>query len=130
MPKFPLDLKSNIILVDATFTSNHATRRIKMVLDTGASVSSIPYEIALSLGIDPTHSKRRIEIMTASTVEYVPIITIPKVSFLEECFVNNLDVICINLPHDTRASGLLGLNALRHFDVLLKFRSGLLEITR
>ena len=128
MPKFPIDLKSNVILVDGVFANNHSVRRIKMVLDTGASITSIPYDIALSLGIDPTHAKRRIEIVTASTMEYVPIITIPKVSFLD-CSVDNLDVICINLPHNTRASGLLGLNALCHFDVFLKFRSRSLEIT-
>src|SRR3989338_1140489 len=129
MPKFSLDIKTNVILVTGAFKGPKGIRMATMVLDTGASLTSISYQTALGIGVDPTRSSKRIEILTASGREIVSIVTIPEFSFLGFS-LRGVEAICINLPENSRASALLGLNVLREFDISLLFRSRILEITR
>ena len=98
-----------------------------MVVDTGASITSIPADIALSIGVDPSKPIKRIEIITASGTEYVPVVKIPCVQFLG-FNLKNVEIACLNLPPQSTVSGLLGLNILKNFNLSLKFREGLLEI--
>src|SRR3989338_4284936 len=130
MPKYPIRADLGIILIEVSLISK--SRKIiplKMVLDTGATITTIPIEAAIAIGCDPTKSKRRIEMITASGIEYAPVVTIPKV----EMFgfgVKNVDVVCHNLPHQSIASGLLGLNALKNFNILIAFLKNILEVTK
>ena len=130
MAKFPLDLNENVILVEGLVAGPRDSRIIKMILDTGASLTTVSYQIALAIGVDPVKSKRRIEIITASATEIVPVIILPKFSLLGFT-LNNVTAICLNLPAYSRAQSLLGLNILKEFDILLKFRSSkTLELRR
>jgi clan AA aspartic protease (TIGR02281 family) len=128
MPEYPLDPKSNLILVNVSLAGRKGNPVfLTMALDTGASMTSIPSEAALSIGCDPTKSARKIEIITASGTEYVSIVTIPHLE-IWEVKLKDIDVICLDMPPQSPVSGLLGLNVLKNFDVLLKFRSKILRI--
>ena len=129
MTKLPLNLENTVILIEVTLSGRRATKSLKMVLDTGATITTIPIERALAIGCDPTKSKRRIEMITASGTEYAPIVTVPKIELLGFT-LHKVDVVCHNLPPQSVGSGLLGLNILKNFDVFLKFRSKLLEIAK
>ena len=100
-----------------------------MVLDTGASITTIPAEIAVAIGCDPSKPKRRVEIITASGIGYVPIVQVPKVELLGY-ELKNIEVACLSLPHQSAVDGLLGLNVLSRFDVHLNFKSKTLEISQ
>ena len=100
-----------------------------MVLDTGASLCTIPFETALATGCDPTRSKRRLEIMTASSVEVVPVVIIPRVEVLGHK-VGNLEAVCYDLPSVSEVFGLLGLNFLKHFNLHLNFLTHTLDLFR
>ena len=128
MARFPLKTESAIITVDVLFKGSRDSKIIKMVLDTGASVTTIPAEIALAVGCDPSKPKRRIEIITASGIEYVPIINVPKIKLLGY-ELKNVEAACLNLPPQSAVDGLLGLNVLSNFDILLAFRKKFLEVT-
>lgn len=130
MPKYPITSDSGIVLIEVRLVSK--SRRIiplKMVLDTGASITTIPMEAAIAIGCDPAKSKKRMEMITASGTEYAPVVTIPQLRFLS-FKLKNVEVICHNLPPQATVSGLLGLNVLKRFDVFLKFRTKILEITQ
>lgn len=98
----------------------------KLVLDTGASFVVLPWWIATGLGlkIDP---KNLTSTTTASTVENVPITTIPKVTVLDKTVRN---VLCIikDLPPEAGVDGLLGLSFLHNFKLLLDFEKGILRL--
>ncbi|HIE28036.1 TPA: hypothetical protein EYP66_12190 [Candidatus Poribacteria bacterium] len=69
-------------------------------LDTGASYTSIPWDIAFRLGYDPARSSRRQRITTGGGTVYVPLITVYAVRALgmrEE----NIDVLCHDLPEES-----------------------------
>lgn len=130
MAKFPLNLQDNVLLLNVSLRSKNTIRTIKMVLDTGASITTIPHETALAIGIDPALSRKKIEVITASATVYVPVVIVPKLIFLGFS-LENVDVLCLDLPPShARASGLLGLNVLKNFNISLRFKSKIMEITR
>ena len=127
MAIIPFKITDPVIVVNVLVRGSKNTKLIKMVVDTGASITSIPSDIALSIGIDPTNPIKRIEIITASGTEYVPIVMVPCVQFLGFS-LKNVEIACLNLPPQSTVSGLLGLNILRKFNLSFKFRENLIEI--
>lgn len=129
--KIPLDvkIKPDVIVFKVLLKGRRGFRIIKMVLDTGASITTIPAEIAFAIGCDPAKPKKRIEMITASGTEYVPVVAIPEIKFLGFT-LKNIEAACLNLPPQSLVSGLLGLNVLKEFDILLAFRKKILEIAK
>ena len=102
---------------------------VNMIFDTGASFSSISYETALNIGIDVATSPNRIEIVTASGKEYVPLVRVPKLTVLGFT-IERIDCVVLNLPPGVRASRLLGLNVLTQFNIALRFLDKIVEISK
>ncbi len=130
MSEYFLNPKLNLIPIDVAVKGLKGNPVfLTMALDTGATLTSIPGDAALSIGCDPTKSRRKIEILTASGTEYVSIVTIPTFQ-IWEATLKNIDVICLDMPPKSNVSGLLGLNVLKCFDIFLKFSSNTLEVLR
>ncbi len=128
MSKYPLSIEFGVIVVYTIISGTH-TKIVKLALDTGATYTIIPFEAAFAIGCNPTASKQKIEIVTASGIEYAPLITIPFIkAFGFE--LKNLHVACHNLPPRSQVDGLLGLNFLHHFDIGLYFLKKSLEISK
>lgn len=100
-----------------------------MVLDTGATTTIIPPKVAAAIGCDPAKSKQRVSIITASGVEYLPVVKIPFVACLGQ-HARNLPVACHDLPPDSTVEGLLGLDFLRHVPTFQKFQHAILTLTQ
>ncbi len=130
MAKTTFDSQSPIIAADITLEGEEGTkRRIRAALDTGATYTMIPWEIAEALGYKPELSKEKVTLITASGVETAPIIEIKRVRFLGES-IDNVSVVCHDLPPRSYVVGLLGSSFLRHFNITIDYRKGILEITR
>ncbi len=102
-------------------------RRLRLALDIGATYTLIPWEIARALGYHPERSRRRVQLLTADGVLYVPLITVAQVRALGQT-VSGLEVLVHDLPPAGRVDGLLGLNFLRHFTLTLDFPRGRLTL--
>jgi len=57
-------------------------KKISCVLDTSATMTMIPWEIAYALGYDPHLSKEKIGVITGSRTKYAPLITLQSLSCL------------------------------------------------
>ena len=101
--KYRFDPKSPVITLYATL-SHLQTRRILMDLDTGATYTMIPCDIAEAIGYEPAYSKRRVTIITASGVEKAPLIVVDKIGVLGK---EARDVECVvhDLPEASRIDG-------------------------
>ena len=89
MGKITFDPQSPAIAVDITLEGEKGIkRRIKVALDTGATYTMSPWEIAEALGYKPDISKERVTLITASGVETAPIIEVKKIKFLGEDIEN------------------------------------------
>ncbi|MBI3333362.1 MAG: retroviral-like aspartic protease family protein [Candidatus Omnitrophica bacterium] len=100
-----------------------------MAIDTGATTTVIPPTVAAAIGCDPAKSRERVSILTASSAEYLPVVTIP----LVVCFgerVRFLKVACHDLPPQSTVDGLLGLDFLSHLPAFQQFHSAILHLTQ
>ena len=131
MARTKFDPLSNVITVDAEVMNRDRMdfESLRMVLDTGATYTIIPWDVAFSLGYDPTISKRRVKLIMGGSVEYAPIITVTNFTALGEG-IEHLDVICHDLPEDAKVDGLVGMNFLRNFDLSVRFSEGIIELKR
>ena len=114
------------LVADAVFNGPKDFHVCRMVVDTGANMTMIPPQTALAIGCDPAKAKRRVAIVTASGLEYLPVVIIPVVEALG-CRVRNLKVICHDLPQQSRVDGLLGLDFLNRFVPFQEFRRAILK---
>lgn len=100
-------------------------RNVFVALDTGASTTMIPTEVAVDLGYDLSNPNE--QMMTANGIVLANRITVRKLTAIGET-VENVDVVCHDLPEGSIIEGLLGLNFLRYFDVTISFSTGTIEL--
>jgi len=130
MAKINFDPQSPVIAVDITLEGKGGIkRRIKVALDTGATYTMIPWEIAEALGYKREISKEKVTLITASGVETAPLIEIKKIKFLGEG-IDNVPVVCHDLPAKSYVVGLLGASFLRHFRITIDYLKGTLEVSK
>lgn len=102
-------------------------RNVIVALDTGASNTSIPTRIASDLGYDLSNPKQVVLLTTGSGIVPTKIITVRKLTAMGET-VQNIDVLCHDLPFGSTIDGVLGLNFLSHFDLNISFSTGTIEL--
>jgi len=122
-----IDAKDPVIIIKVECFGEKGSRILDLIFDTGSTYTMIPWKVAESLGYDPAFSRRRASIVTASTTETVPLLTIKAMVALGRK-VDHVDVACHDLPPKSRVDGLLGLSFLKNFDIDLCFKKGILEI--
>lgn len=124
----PFDPRGNLIVVDALLWGPNGAAKLKMALDTGSTSTLVNAGPLLFLGYDPANSSDDAQLATGSTVESVPCVTIERIDALEHS-QRNLRVVCHTLPLSTRIDGLLGLDFLRGYSLVLDFRRGELTLS-
>ncbi len=118
----------HIIIVRVKLQDEHGRLLyVRMALDTGASMTVIPWQAAERLGLDPARSRRRARFMTGSGMEVAPILTVPAMELIG-VRVTNVSVLCHDLPQRSLVDGLLGLSFLRHCRPTIDFPRGILEL--
>jgi Aspartyl protease len=120
MTRVPFDPSRSLIVIKATIYGHGRARTIDLALDLGASTTTIPTDIVLGLGYDPAASTRRVRIISASRLAYCSVVTVARIEAIGQS-VNDIDVICHDLPEESHIYGLLGLNVLRHFDQTIRY---------
>jgi len=104
-----------------------ASREIDMILDTGAMYTAISWDIVKDIGYDPAVALDRVPIITANGVIEVPKIKVIGIGF-KELYVEDVEVICHDIPEIAEIEGLLGLSFLKYFKIYLDFKTNILEI--
>ncbi len=127
MALFRFDPQTSIIIVDAELEVNGIKTTKSMALDTGATYILIPWDVAEGLGIKAEFLKERIETVTASGVEKVPLINLDFVRALGK-EVKEVKAIVHDLPQKSYVDGLSGLSFLRNFNLNINFVEGCLEL--
>ena len=89
----------------------------QMVLDTGARITVVHPDVAREIGLDLSEVSE-VELVGVAGSAVVPKATIDAVSVLGQT-VRNLDVICHPLHPRLGFDGILGMNFLQHFNILI-----------
>jgi aspartyl protease family protein len=98
--------------------------RQPFIIDTGASMVTIPSETARDLGLIVNVRTPRRTIYTAGGVITAPEVVVPSIA-IDDWEVRNVKALVVDLP-DNLGWGLLGMNYLRRFRMDLNTDEGLL----
>ena len=130
MQSIRLQPVSNFILIPIKVMGidGNSFRDIEVALDTGATTTSIPIYVASALGYNISEPDRIEPVVTGSGVEEVPIIEIKALTAIGQT-IDNIEVMCHDLPPEAPVEGVLGLNFLMNFDVHISFSKGTIELT-
>lgn len=126
MATLKFDSNERLIFLDIGVTSSDESWVIYLpvVLDTGATTTILPADILSDLGYDPGHpGLSRIRMITGSGIEYAPCVVIKSLIVGGEK-IDNVEVLCHDLPAEAGIDGLLGLNFLKNFDFTVEYSSG------
>ena len=118
-----------LLITTATLQGTRGSKTAGMIVDTGATMTIIHPQIALSIGCDPAKSDQRIPIITASGLEYLPVVRIPHI-FCLGTKVTDFDVVCHALPPQSSVEGLLGLDFLLHVPAFIDFQAAIRALTQ
>jgi len=121
-----IDKTASIIVLKPLLFGPAGKGRVEMALDTCATFTMIPWDVAERLGYDPVTSATRVAMTTASTIERAPLIVLEKVRVLD-VEAKKVAVVVHDLPPKSRVDGLLGLSFLRNFNIHLLLWDGFLE---
>ncbi|MCL2774348.1 MAG: retroviral-like aspartic protease family protein [Oscillospiraceae bacterium] len=99
-----------------------------IIIDTGASVTTISAEVLYKLGYNLKECNEK-TILTASKKEQVKSVNIEKFK-IENFELTNIEVYSHEFPEDSfHAAGVLGLNVLTKFDINFLFSQNILKLT-
>ena len=96
----------------------------KFIVDTGASLITIPQSTAEALGLEVDASNPMRKVYTAGGVRYAPEVTLSSIT-VEGWEVNDLKALVLDLPNQSEW-GLLGMNYLRRFRMDINTENGVL----
>jgi clan AA aspartic protease (TIGR02281 family) len=96
----------------------------KFIVDTGASLVTIPRSTAEELGLEVDGGNPVRKVYTAGGVKYAPEVTLYSIT-VEGWEVNDLKALVLDLPNQSEW-GLLGMNYLRRFRMDINTESGVL----
>jgi clan AA aspartic protease (TIGR02281 family) len=96
----------------------------KFIVDTGASLVTIPRSTAEELGLEVDARNPVRKVYTAGGVKYAPEVTLSSIT-VEGWEVNDLKALVLDLPNQSEW-GLLGMNYLRRFRMDINTESGVL----
>ncbi len=98
----------------------------KFIVDTGASMVTIPSSAARELGLDVDERSPIRKVFTAGGVQYAPEITLNSIT-VEGWEVNNVKALVLDIPNQP-GWGLLGLNYLERFRMDMNTVEGVLVL--
>ena len=125
--RYEFDTGAPVIVLRVTLEGEDIEKKMDMALDTGATYTMVPWDIADVLGYEPGISKELVPMVTASGVERAPPISLKSLNMLGVT-AHNIKAIVHDLPEKSYVDGLLGLSFLRRFKICLDFREGILDI--
>ena len=125
---FSFDPQRGLVVIQAELSGPNGSAVLSLALDTGATSTLVNQSRLMQLGYDPAAHSDRLQITTGSGVEFVPRITVGKLTALGQDR-HDFPVLCHNLPPTASVDGLLGLDFLRGHELTIDFRDGQLRLT-
>jgi predicted aspartyl protease len=114
---------SGLILVEAEVSGPSGKVAATLVLDTGATTTTLNVRVLRSIGYDPDAATDLVRMTTGSAVETVPRLIINRLSTLGKHAIG-LRVLAHDLPTQAAVDGLPGLDFFRGFSLMIDFRIG------
>jgi predicted aspartyl protease len=119
----PFNAAQGLILIEVHLWGPVGDRRVQLALDTGANTTLIRPAILVAIGYDPAASPDRVQMTSASGIEFVARLSVDRLDALGQQQMN-FPVLAHTLPPTATIDGLLGLDFLRGRRLTIDFRKG------
>jgi hypothetical protein len=120
---FPFRSATGPITVDGSLSGPLGHVDLRLILDTGATISLILSNILITAGYDPDASPDRVAVVMGGGIQLIPRVVLNRFSALGQHRLG-LPVLAHTLPPAAGIDGLLGLDFLRGMVLTLDFRAG------
>lgn len=118
-----------LVIFRATLYGPNGSGTARFGLDTGATVTSISPRALRAVGINPVRDNiGTVPVITANGVISVPLVTLDKMEALGQTQTNVM-VQAYTPPPGLPIDGLLGLDFLRVYRLVVDFRTGQISLT-
>lgn len=124
--RFPIGIP--LVLRNVKIVGPGGFARVDLILDTGAAFTVLAWSVLKVVGYDPAVAPERHETITANGIIEVPKLTVERIA-IANVEVQDVEVICHDIPELAGIRGLLGLSFLKHFRTVIDYREGYLEIS-
>ena len=124
---FPFNPARGLIVVRAVLWGPAGRFGLRLALDTGATTTVVSRSALWEAGYDPTASTERSRVATGSGVETAPRISIHRIDALGQTR-HSFPVLAHTMPLSGRVSGVLGLDFMRGYRLIIDFRAGCLTL--
>jgi predicted aspartyl protease len=98
----------------------------RLLIDTGSSYTVLPKRVLTAMGCDVAQADR-VPIVAAGGILQAPVVKIPWFSCLGQR-IENFPVVALDLPTNAFTSGLLGMDFLQKFGVVIDTAKGELRL--
>ena len=123
----PFNPTDDLIIVTATAHGPRGSREVRLALDTAATETVISRRVLSIIGVDVASAPTVPIIMGGGRVA-VPLVTVNKLEALGQTQVN-ITVQAHTLPPGLPIDGVLGLDFLRAYRLVVDFRTGQITLT-
>lgn len=124
---FAFNPHQGLVIVQAQIGGPSGSGILLLALDTGATSTLMSQSRLMQLGYDPAVVPGRVQISTASGLEFVPSLSVAKIAALGVEHIN-FSVLSHFLPASAGVDGLLGLDYFRGRSLTLDFRAGQITV--
>jgi predicted aspartyl protease len=119
----PFTFEQGSIVVDAGLVAGDRSLPVRLVLDTGASFTTISPEAAKKLGIAPGPRSPQLHVQTAGGEATYPLVVLSELTLGEARVGPLVAAVCAPCAVGDKA-GLLGLNFTSHFQMVIDNKTG------
>ena len=99
----------------------------KAAIDTGSTFTVVHSDIIHFLGATPEVLRGSVSVATAKGLQESPRVKLDKISSMGKT-IKGFEVLCHDLPPTARVQGLLGVNFLQHFKMVINYKRGYVEL--
>lgn len=125
---FPFDSQQGLVIIRTELWGPTGSIVLRLALDTGATGTVVNIGMLVTIGYDPALAPDRIQITTGRGVEFVPRLTLEKITALGQ-ERTDFPVMGHTLPPSAGIDGLLGLDFFRGQSLTVDFRTGQVTLT-
>jgi predicted aspartyl protease len=120
---YPLQRSGNLLFLRASINgANGDSLRVRLLVDTGSSYTTLPINLLEDLGYDISAAANRIAIMTAGGMGRAPVLPISTFNCLGQSF-SDFPIVALDLPFNPLMSGLLGMDFLSRIGATIDIKT-------
>jgi hypothetical protein len=120
---FTFEPHQGLVIVRAELAGLSGSAVLRLALDTGSTSTLVSAGLLVAIGYDQALAPDRVEVTTASAIEYSPRVTLSKIVALAQTRTG-FPVLAHTLPPSAGVDGLLGLDFFRGLNLTINFRNG------